>query len=201
MIQSDESGMELSTESKSSVIAKKIATAAILAGMSVAISPVVSFLPRHPWQIAYFDPVSLFWIVSFLVGGVEVGLLSTTIGAIALIPFDPSGVVGPLYKFLATLPMIVIPWLGTKIRKQGLGGEYLSRPIPYFALMVIAFIARLAIMIPLNLYMAPLFVPGVGVTEIILVTLLVNSTQSALDAAIPFIVVHPSGVFRHFGMW
>ncbi len=195
-----DSDLELLGESKSGVLAKKITTAALMAALSVAVSPIVSFLPRHSWGIAIFDPVSVFWIIAFLLGGLEVGLLSTVIGTIALLPFDPTGI-GPMFKILATLPMIVMLWVGTKIRSQGLGGVYLENPTSYFVLIVIGYIIRICIMVPVNLMLVPLFFPSATFMDIFLVTVVLNALQSALEAELSYTVVHSTRVFEQFGMW
>ena len=198
--QAYESEMQLSDESKSGIMARKITTAALLAALSVAVSPVVSFLPRYGWGIAYFDPVSIFWIVAFLVGGLEVGLLSTFIGTIALLPFDPTGI-GPMFKILATLPMIIVLWLGTRIRARNRGGEYLEEPISYFALIIIAYFVRILIMVPINLWLVPLYMPVFTFNDILVVTIVFNALQSALEATIAYNVVYSTRMFEQFGMW
>ena len=192
--------MEMTDSSKSGILTKKITTAALLAALSVAITPVASFLPRYPWGIAYFDPVSVFWIVAFLIGGLEVGLLSTVVGTIALLPFDPTGI-GPMFKIAATLPMILILWLGTKWKGQHLGGKYLEMPLPYFGLIIIGCIVRILIMIPINLILVPLFFPGIGILDIVIVTAVLNSLQSGLESTISYNVVFSTRLFHQFGMW
>ncbi len=198
--QAFESEMQLTDESKSGVMAKKITTAALLAALSVAVSPVVSVLPRHTWGIAFFDPVSVFWIVAFLVGGLEVGLLSTFIGTIALLPFDPTGI-GPMFKIMATLPMIIVLWLGVRFRGRGLGGRFLEEPISYFALIIAGYMVRICIMVPMNLMLVPIFVPAATFMDILLVTVILNALQSALEASIAYNVVHSTRMFEQFGMW
>jgi hypothetical protein len=198
--QSSESEMEMTDSSKSGILTKKVTTAALLAALSVAITPVASFLPRYLWGIAYFDPVSIFWIVAFLIGGLEVGLLSTVVGTIALLPFDPTGI-GPMFKIAATLPMILILWLGTRWKGQKLGGQYLEFPIPYFGLIIIGYIVRIMIMIPINLVLVSIFFPQIGVLDIVIVTIVFNALQSALESTISYNIVFSTRLFDQFGMW
>jgi len=158
------------------------------------------------WGIALFDPVSLFWIVAFLIGGVRVGMVSTAAGTIGLFFFDPTGI-GPMFKFAATVPMIIVPWLGVKRYGRDVGGQFLSRPlrrIPYgnyTILMAIAFFVRLLLMIPLNLVIVPIIAPFFTPEQIIAYSLTINAFQSFWDAFVPLLVVFPTTVFDHFKMW
>ena len=213
---------EISEVSQSAERTKKIAAAAILASLSVAVSPVASFVPRVPtFGIAVFDPISLFWVIAFLLGGIWVGLFSMTAGGIMLNFFDPFPIIGPMLKFLATAPMVILPWLA--VRRNGrheernilrlssplsgvvaqdlAGGSALSKARLYAALMLLAFLVRLIMMIPLNLVVVP-FIWGVSdPIFIISYTVVLNTVQSFWDAFLPFIVIHRTQVFKNHGMW
>ena len=220
--QYDEVDWELSEVSTSAERTKKIAAAAILASLSVAVSPVASFVPRVPtFGIAIFDPISLFWIIAFLVGGIWVGLFSMVAGGIMLNFFDPFPIIGPLLKVLATAPMVILPWLAVRrngdqqersvlrvtsrltgaVADDSRGGLALSKIRLYTGLMFLAFLIRLAMMIPVNLVVVP-FIWGVSdPTFIISYTVILNTIQSFWDAFLPFIVIHRTQVFKSYGMW
>ena len=199
----DEWELELTETSETSIRVKKIATAAILAALSlVTFSPLASFIPRIPgWGIALIDPISFCWIVAFLLGGIEVGLLTTFAGSIGLFFFDPFTPIGPIFKILATVPMIIVPWLGMRLRANNAGGEHLGNVREYALLMFLAYVIRLGVMIPLNLLVAPIFFPEFDTFTVIIYALTLNSIQSIIDALGPFIIVHSSTLFKHFGMW
>jgi hypothetical protein len=199
---SEEEDWQLSEVSPTSENAKKVALAAIMASLSLAAAPIASVIPRIPgWDIALFDPVSFFWIIAFLVGGIWVGMISVAAGTLGLFPFDPSGV-GPIFKLLATIPMIVIPWLVVKYREQDQGGIRLASPKLFIGAMSIATLARLLIMIPTNLVMVPILYGPVWTAEFIVTyTLILNLSQSLWDSLIPYLTVHLSPVFERFGMW
>lgn len=186
---------------------ERLAVAAVFAALSAAVSPIASMLPRIPgWGIALFDPVSLFWIIAFLIGGIGVGMLSTTLGTFCLFFFDPTGI-GPIFKFLATVPMIVVPWLGVQRYGKGLGGEFLTRlwkkRLSFYAiLMAEAFLVRLTLMVPLNLILVPFLYGPFFTTEFIIAyAVILNTIQSVWDVLLPFIIVYPTGVYDHFRMW
>lgn len=218
----NEMEMEMLGISKSSEKVKKVAVAAIMASLSVAVTPIAAGIPRIPgFGIAIFDPISLFWMIAFLIGGFWVGLVSMITGAIMLNFFDPTPIFGPLLKFLATFPMVVLPWLA--VRKTGdkrhsrllsvaakvaqrkepshQGGIILSGERVFGALMMVSYLIRISMMVPVNLVVVPFIW---GVTDagfIITYTLILNTLQSFWDALIPFIVVHRTPVFRNYGMW
>ncbi|MDH4214935.1 MAG: hypothetical protein OEV85_13545 [Candidatus Thorarchaeota archaeon] len=200
----DDVELNLIPSSDSSERVKQIVIASVLASLSIAIAPTASMIARVAgWGIALFDPVSLFWIAAFLVGGRRVGVISMCAGTLGLFLYDPTAI-GPIFKFLATAPMILIPWIGVQKLKVKAGGKALSSPKFYFSLMLLAFVVRLAIMIPMNFLYWGLILPVLD-TETILyiltVVLSINSVQSIGDALVPFLVVHPTGIYKYFGIW
>ena len=216
--------LELVKESDSSVRVKQVVLASVLASLSIAIAPVAEVVPRIPgWGIAIFDPVSIFWIISFLVGGFWVGLVSTVAGTMGLFLYDPTAI-GPVFKLIATLPMIIVPWVGVrKLRsvvrgetpsdesgtpqnqdsekRELMGGESLSKPKFYATLMVLAFLLRLCLMVPINLAYGAIALPFLTMDFIITYAIILNCFQSLWDALIPFIIVYPTGIFKTFKMW
>ena len=202
-LSNDEDYLELVDESESSERIKQIVTASVLASLSIAIAPSASFITRVAgWGIALFDPVSLFWLAAFLIGGYRVGIVSMSAGTLGLFLYDPTGI-GPIFKFAATLPMILIPMIGVTKLKREVGGEALSKPVFYTSMMILAFVVRLAIMIPFNMLYWSLFIPlnYENVIYILTVALSINLVQSLGDAIVPYLIIHPTGIYKHFGMW
>ncbi|NHI88742.1 MAG: hypothetical protein EAX87_04405 [Candidatus Thorarchaeota archaeon] len=194
--------LELTEVSLHSDMAKRAALAAIMAALSLASSPIASVVPRVPgWDIALFDPVSFFWIIAFLIGGIFVGLVATFAGTVGLFFFDPSGI-GPIFKLLATAPMIIVPWLAVYATARKAGGKKLASPSFYIATMIVAFLLRLLIMVPVNLVMVPILYGNIYPAEFIATyAVILNTSQSIWDALVPFLIVYPTGIFRHFKMW
>lgn len=196
--------MELSMTSESAENVRQVVTASVLAALSIAIAPTASMLARVAgWGIALFDPVSLFWIIAFLVGGRRVGIITMSAGTLGLFLYDPTAI-GPIFKFLATLPMILVPWFGVQRLRAEVGGEALSKPKFYFSLMMLAYVVRLAVMIPANFLYWGMILPTLDaatIVYILVVVLSINSVQSIGDALIPYLIIHPTGVYRHFGIW
>jgi hypothetical protein len=200
----DQGNMRLVPTSESAERVKQIVTASVLASLSIAIAPTASVLARVAgWGIALFDPVSLFWIAAFLVGGRRVGIVSMSAGTVGLFLYDPTAI-GPIFKFLATLPMILVPSIGVQKLRSEVGGGALSKPKFYFSLMILAFVVRLAVMIPTNFLYWGMILPTLDaatIVYILVVVLSINSVQSIGDALIPYLIIHPTGVYRHFGIW
>ncbi|MFW9789168.1 MAG: hypothetical protein ACFFE2_04380 [Candidatus Thorarchaeota archaeon] len=193
--------MDFVKTSESAERVKQIVTASVLASLSIAVAPIASVIPRIPgWGIALFDPVSIFWIVSFLLGGYWVGIISAFAGTFGLFLYDPTAI-GPVFKLLATLPMILVPWFGVRRLGAEARGISLSKLRFYTTLMLTAFILRLLIMIPTNLIYWSIAAPFFTVEFILGYAIILNAFQSLWDALVPFIIVHRTGIFKSFGMW
>lgn len=193
---------DLTEVSEHSERVRQAAFAALMAALSLASAPIASVIPRIPgWEIALFDPVSFFWIIAFLVGGYFVGMTTMFAGTMGLFFFDPSGV-GPIFKLMATFPMIVIPWLAVRHAKKHERGLKLSSLRVYTTLMFIAMIVRLCIMVPTNLVMVPILYGDIWTASFIIsYAVILNVSQSFWDALIPYLIVHKSHLFKRFGMW
>lgn len=193
---------ELTLAKTSGETTRKIAVGGVLGALSIALSATSSIIPRIPgWEIAIFDPVSLIWIIAFLLGGIEVGMITTYAGFFGLFLFDPTSPIGPIFKFLATVPMILIPWLAMEFSRRQLDGTHLSSIRTLSKYMIVAVIIRLGIMIPLNLLIVPLFFAISDVTFIVTYAMILNSLQSFWDTVVPFYVVHKTPVFENFRLW
>ncbi len=195
-----EDSMILVEGSSSAENTRKVAVSAMLGALSIALGATASFIPRLPgWGIALFDPVSLVWVIAFLIGGIEVGIITTYAGFFGLFLFDPTGV-GPVFKFIATVPLILIPWLAMKRAGQN-DGDYLSSRSVYARYMFIGFIVRLLLMIPINLVMVPALYGLNDVSFIIQYTLILNMLQSLWDTLVPFLIVYRTRLFEEFRLW
>ncbi|NWF95131.1 MAG: hypothetical protein HXY34_03225 [Candidatus Thorarchaeota archaeon] len=202
---SEESHLSPNEKLLNDIRTQRLVSGALLAGLSIAVSPIAALIPRIPgWGIAFFDPVSIFWIIGLLLGGPYVGAICITAGTLGLFFFDPTGI-GPMFKFLATLPLMVMAYLAVKTKKPS-EGRALSRPELYGVAMIAGYLIRLAIMIPLNLLIIPILMPFLTVNPgwevyIIEYVLIINTTTSIFDAIVPFVVVHRTPLFENFRMW
>ena len=104
-----------SFRSKTSLMTLQLAGGAIFGALSIVVSFIAAFLPRTPEGFAYFDPVSIIWVLCFLIFGPLAGILCSVIGMVGLMFFDPFAPIGPSMKFIATIPMIIVPMLLKKL--------------------------------------------------------------------------------------
>ena len=183
---------------------QKITAASIFGAISWASAIIAAYIPRLPgWGFALFDPVSIIWIIAFLIFGLSVGIMSTLLGTLGLMYFDPTGI-GPFMKLIATLPMIIVPWLITRTKKNSgrTDLDYLLQIRVYTIAMIIALIIRLLLMIPLNLIIVPLFFSNIWTpTLIIEYTTILNSVQWIGDAWLSYIIVVESDLKANFKYW
>jgi riboflavin transporter FmnP len=209
------------SEEKESFLAQKslrtiqIAGAAIFGALSIVISALTTpIIPRIPgWGMAIFDPVSIIWMACFLIFGPVAGILCCIIGAFGLLLFDPTGI-GPIFKFSATIPLVIIPALILKLfkrRKGELNSPKLKDPKNFAFTGIIALITRIIIMIIANviffMFFANLFewAQTPGSTEawifIIIFAIVVNAYQGVLDLIIPYLLVYKTNLDEKFEIW
>jgi riboflavin transporter FmnP len=213
--------LKLAEDEKETFLAYKslktiqIAGAAIFGALSVVISALTTpIIPRIPgWGMAIFDPVSIIWIICFLIFGPIAGLLCCAIGAFGLLLFDPTGI-GPLFKFIATIPLVIIPTLVLKLfkrKERELNSPKLKNTKNYAFTGILALIVRIVLMIIANviffMFFANLFewaeAPGTiqAWIFIIIFAIVVNAYQGALDLIIPYLLVYKTDLDEKFEIW
>ncbi len=142
--------------SKSSQLVLQISGAALFGALSLVVSAFTTeFVPRVPgWGIAIIDPVSIIWVMCFLVFGAKSGILCCLIGTFGLMPFDTSlPIVGPIMKFSATLSLIIVPILFLKLYRNEEGvrnSQKIKKPRNYVVYGLFGVILRILIMMLLN---------------------------------------------------
>ena len=191
-----------SIRSKKSLMTLQLAGGAIFGALSIVVSFIAAFLPRTPEGFAYFDPVSIIWVLAFLIFGPLAGILCSAIGMVGLMFFDPFAPIGPSLKFIATIPMIIVPTLLKKLYKEGEGSEKLLERKSYITVGLIAILVRIAIMVPINivLYIALGF-PAEGLMYWIFIVILLNALQGVWDWLVPYIIVRGANLNERFEIW
>jgi riboflavin transporter FmnP len=197
----------------------EVTGAAIFGAASAVVAFILApWLPRVPgWGIAFIDPVSILWVACYIVFGMRSGLIAAVIGTIGLLPVDPFTPWGPLMKFAATAPMIILPTLFLKFSRRGAKSDrqrlslQLTSPSTYTVSMVLAVLVRDLVMILFNAALfltifAPVFssisLGGItGWTAIIIIVAAINTEQSVWDASIPWLALRPTKVLENYGTW
>lgn len=192
----------------------EIVGAAIFSALSIVLSV---FLPpfRLAWGIAYFDPVSIIWITSFLIFGFRAGVLTSIIGTFGLILVDPFlAYFGPFMKFLSTIWFVLIPYLYIRfIKKSRFSGKDLKKLSNYIPSMLIAWSVRCILMSILNYliitYMFEMqvdlgwlgFSELTGNLAILITVFLINTIMTLFDTIVPYLLVFTTGIYDRFEIY
>jgi len=207
--------------SSSSQLLIELSGAAIFGALSVVIGTFLApNIPRIAgWFIAIIDPISIVWIACFLIFGVKAGLLCSVVGAIGLMPFDPTGWIGPSMKFAATISLIVVPIIFLKLYKRDpeiINSKKLKAAKNYVIYGTLGTVVRILVMEVLNIIvyltvfamyadwisLAFLGLPQItGMTAILIGAPLINAWQSLLDLLIPYLLVFTSKLDEKFEIW
>lgn len=190
-------------------ITLKIAGAGIFAALSLVLSiTTTNILPRVQWGLALFDPVSVIWILAFFIFGYEAGILTSIVGMFLLIPFDPFGFIGPVMKFTATIPLIIVPLIINLIRRKSRNSDYTLNNKTLVINWVSGTIVRVIVMVIFNIIIINLMFGGdyfaseisleflgftgvTGWTAIVWTVAVINILQSIWDYLIPLILIKP----------
>lgn len=207
--------------SKRSQLTLEIAGAAIFAALSIVVGAFITpIIPRVPgWFIAIIDPISIIWIICLLIFGVRSGLLCSVVGAVGLMPFDPTVWLGPLMKLASTLSIIIVPIVLLKLYKTDpkiKASQKLKKPRNYVFYGFLGMILRIIVMVLLNIVvfatiyaselesisLAFLGLPTItGITAIIIGAPIINAWQSVVDLLIPYLLVFQTGIDEKFEIW
>ena len=193
----------------------EIAGAAIFGALSIALSYYsTEFIPRVAWGLAYFDPVSIVWIMAFFIFGFRAGILTSLIGTIGLMPFDPFAPIGPLMKFGSTVWFILIPYLYSRLLlKSEPSGKDIKKLRIYIPSTIIAWLIRCILMTTLNYllltYMFHMsadlewlgFSHITGVWAIIVTVFVLNSIQTLFDVIVPYLLVFTTKIYDRFEIY
>ena len=207
--------------SKSSQLVLQIAGAALFGALSIGISAFTTpILPRVPgWGIAIIDPVSIIWVMCFLIFGARSGLLCCVLGTFGLMPFDQFAPIGPLMKLSATVALIIVPIMFLKLykTKEGVRNvEKIKNYKNYIVYGIFGMILRISIMMLFNyLLFITLFADVLayvdlsfmgltdisGWTAVIIVVIIINAETSVWDLLIPYLIVFGLKIDEKFAIW
>ncbi len=201
----------MSEEEKETFLAKRsritvqLVGAAIFSALSLVVSLlVVPILPRTPEGMAFFDPVSIIWMLCFLIFGPVAGLLCCVIGMFLLMPFDPFAPIGPLMKFAATVSLMIVPIVLLKLYKREEGilkSKILKDRKKYVIYGLLGTGFRIVVMVILNIIVYLALFGEAGLAYWIIIVIIVNALQSLWDLLIPYLIVFGSKLDEKFEIW
>ncbi|MFX1323502.1 MAG: hypothetical protein ACFE8N_00990 [Promethearchaeota archaeon] len=194
------------SRSKKSRLTLQLAGGAIFGGLSIVLafvlSPIINVSKIQAlWGMALFDPTSWVWIISFLVFGPIAGVLSSIIGSIGLwfIDLNP---LGPVFKFTATLPLIIVPTLILKLWEENkLNSRKLKDPKKYGLTGIISIVVRIGVMLVFNIVYIIIVFGGLDLVFVFAVVIIVNTYTSVFDLIIPYILVFVTRLYDKFDFW
>lgn len=128
----------------------EITASAALAAISAALQMLhVGYL--SPWGM-WIDLVAVSWIIGYFIFGGRTAFAVSIVGALMITLMAPSTWLGAMMKWMATVPMFLVPLAFQKMR--GFKIEDFSRLRLLLPVMILAVVIRGAIVIPVNYYIA-----------------------------------------------
>lgn len=194
------------SRSKKSRLTLQLAGGAIFGGLSIVLafvlSPIINLSKIQAlWGMALFDPTSWIWIISFLIFGPIAGVLSSVIGSIGLWIIDLNPL-GPVFKFTATLPLIIVPTLILKLWEENkLNSRKLKDPKKYALTGIISIAVRIGVMLVFNIVYIIIVFGGLDLVFVFAVVIIVNTYTSVFDLIIPYILVFVTRLYDKFDFW
>lgn len=138
----------------------------VIAGLFGAISIVFQIVhiglpsPIGMW----IDLVGVSWLLAYFLKGFRTALLTAVLATIVIALVAPTGPLGAFMKFMATVPMFLIPALALYMVKQK---KYL-KDIRFAGFTLLpALLVRLFIVLPLNVYVAIPIWTGVSFEKVV----------------------------------
>jgi len=189
---------------KHSRLILQIAGGSIFGALSSVLSFLAPVLPRTPQGLAFFDPISIIWVIAFLIFGPLAGILASVIGMLTLMPFDSFAPIGPIMKFAATFSLIIVPILVLKLYKSKSGerkSQVIKKPRNYIIYGSLGAILRIVVMVLLNIWVYLLFFGPDGLEAYLIVVVFINALQSLWDLLIPYLIVFGLKLDQSFEVW
>ncbi len=178
---------------------------AIFGALSGVFAWMASILARAGIGMAYFDPISIVWVLALFIFGPIAALISSGAGMLLLMPFDPFAPIGPIMKFAATITLMLVYIIALKLYKkeQGVSKCEKLRPIKRFLILgLIATGVRIGVMVILNIIVyLGLGNPIAGLGAWLVTITILNAVQSIWDLVIPYIIVFGLKINERFKIW
>jgi len=178
---------------------------AIFAALSGVFAWMASILARTGIGMAYFDPISIVWVLALFIFGPIAAIISSGAGMLLLMPFDPFAPIGPIMKFAATITLMLVYIIALKLYKkeQGVSKCEKLRPIKRFLILgLIATGVRIGVMVILNIIVyLGLGYPIAGLGAWLVTITILNAVQSIWDLVIPYIIVFGLKINERFNIW
>ncbi len=179
----------------------ELTAAAALAAISAALQ-IVHVGWMSPWGM-WIDVVAVSWIVAYFLYGGRTALVVSVVGALIITFAAPSTWLGASLKWIATLPMFLIPIIMQKTMRLKI--KDFKKPHLLIIATAIAIVLRVIIVIPVNYYFAiPIWTgwtPAEAMTFVPWWTItIMNVAQGAIEVIVAWLLVFRFRLDR-FSAW
>lgn len=189
----------------------RIVSIAMLSSLAI----IFDLLPsvRVPWGMKV-DFVGTVWVLSYFLYGLSVVLPVSVITTLYITIFSTTGFVGASMKFIATIPMYLIPALVSRLPLfSNRSSKIFNKVLFIIGLCILANIVRLVVATAVNYYWAIPLWTGIPTEEILdtmfngsllaFVTFVagLNVLQGVIDILVPWILAFKLKLSTMFGTW
>lgn len=192
-----------------------LVSVAVMSALAIVFDVLSDTLPlRVPWGMK-IDFVGTIWVLSYFLYGLSVAFPVSAITTLFIVLVMPTGFVGGAMKFIATLPMFLIPALASHLPFSNLhqGSKIFNKVIIITVLGILANIVRLILATAANYYWAiPLWT---GIQSSMIVNVMfggsmlafivfiagMNVLQGIIDIVVPWLLAFKFKLSTMFGTW
>jgi riboflavin transporter FmnP len=191
-----------------------IASIAVMSALAIAFDVLSDLLPlRVPWGMK-IDFVGTIWVLSYFLYGLSVAFPVSVVTSLFITMFMPTGFVGGIMKFVATIPMFLVPALVSYLpffSKQG--SKIFNKIFLIIGVAVLANVVRLLAATAINYYWAiPLWtgIPTGQILDImfggsflgfIIFVAGMNVLQGIIDIFVAWLLAFKFRLSSMFGTW
>ncbi len=141
----------------------------------------------------WIDLVAVTWIIAYFLFGIRAGILVSITGSLIITIFAPFSWVGAIAKLVATIPMILIPFIILKFTK--IQRKDLQNIKNLVLVLIISLIIRSFVMVIFNYgFLLPIFLEGKSINEIMnflpwYIIVILNMIQGVLEVLLAWVLV------------
>jgi riboflavin transporter FmnP len=191
-----------------------IASIAIMSALAIIFDVFSDVLPlRMPWGMK-IDFVGTIWVLTYFLYGLSAASSVSVITTLFITLFMPTGFVGGIMKFVATIPMFLVPALVSRLpffSKHG--AKLFNKTLLLVGVTFLATIVRLLVAMVANYYWAiPIWtgIPtgdilavmfGGSILEFIIFVAGLNVLQGIIDIVVAWLLAFKFKLSSMFGTW
>jgi riboflavin transporter FmnP len=183
-----------------------------LSSLAIIFDVLSDTLPlRVPWGMK-IDFVGTVWVLSYFLYGLSAAFPVSAITTLYIVVFMPTGFVGGVMKFVATVPMFLVPALVSHLPFfSNRSAKIFERPLTITGLCILANVVRLIVATTMNLYWAIPIWFGMtpeqvltyfgGIVPLVVFVAGMNVVQGAVDIFVSWFLAFKLRLSTMFGAW